>query len=176
MISERIKRMKSLKRFALVFPLAIIVSTCVAADFIILPVFEQQVRSIGVGFASIDNRYYAAYTPDSHTDVHFMFSTDGVNFSETAKTPTDGYGGASIAAYNGHLYLAWQGGDNNHTLGLVEVILDPTTHKPTGVGPKVQSIQSSGNFPALVSTQAGLFITYLGNGNGHPVIARVKLP
>lgn len=168
--------MKSLVRFALVFVLALVVSRCVAADFIILPVFEQQTDSLDVGLASIGKTYYAAYTPTSPSVVHFMISTDGVHFNETATTPTDGYGGASIAAYNGHLYLAWQGGDANGTLCLVEVMLDKVTRKPTGIGTKIQSVQSSAKFPRLVGTETGLFITYLGNGNNHPVIARVQLP
>jgi hypothetical protein len=64
---------------------------------------------------------------------------------------------------------------NNRSLSLVEVKLN-SAGQPVGVGAKMDSVQSSGNYPALVATDKGLFIMYLGNGNGNPGIAKVNVP
>jgi len=126
-----------------------------------------------IGLAAINGAYYAAWTPTKHSAVHFMYSTDGFNFAETFVTPTDGYGGASIAAYNGRLFLAFHGGDANHSLCMFEILLD-ATGRPHGLGTKWQSIQSSDDPPLLLPSASGLFIGWLGRGNKHLCIARVS--
>src|SRR5579859_2610659 len=112
--------MKTINR-TLILLLGIMVSTCFAADIIGPLLHEVKVPCNAMGFASIAGKYYAAWTPSDHSAVHFMYSDDGANFKESAVTPTDGYGGASIASYKGHLYLAFHGGDANHSLNIVEV-------------------------------------------------------
>ena len=52
--------MKSCRRLVLVLLLSVVVSACMAGDFIIVPVFVHPVRSIGVGLASMNGKYYAA--------------------------------------------------------------------------------------------------------------------
>jgi hypothetical protein len=102
--------MKSCRRLVLVLLLSTVVSACMAGDFIIVPVFVHPVRSIGVGLASMNGKYYAAYTPDANTAVHFMYSEDGTNFKETGVTPTDGTVAHPSRRIKVNLYLACQGG------------------------------------------------------------------
>jgi hypothetical protein len=115
--------------------------------------------------------YAARTTGDYRAVIHFF----GDNKHGSYTTPTDGYNGTSIAAYNNKLYLAFRGLDSNQSLNVSELVINPTTMAVVNIINKQTSAQSTDGVPFLSATSGGLLVSWLGKGNRITSIGKVNV-